>query len=855
MATPGGRGTFAALLQKYRLAAGLSQEELAELADLSRRGISDLERGQRRSPHPSTVRRLADALALTETERAQLLVVGRGHRAPAIDPEWPASGLPAQPCRLIDRDEELRNARAQLLDEYVRLLTLTGTGGAGKTRLAIAVADSLASEFTDGTCFVDLSAIRDPALVMPTVARAFGLTNWGHEPLMPYLQTALRARHILLVLDNFEHVLPAALEVAELVGACPDLKILVTSREPLHLRWEHRQSVPPLATPRRRVLELDVLARIPSVALFVDRARAAQPAFSLDQRNARKVADVCDRLDGLPLAIELAAAHCGGSSLTRLLPRLQQHLDLLSGARDQPTRHRTLRAAIDWSYELLTEPEQAIFRRLSVFTGSCTLDAAQAVCAEATSSPASVALALGSLVDKHLIQLDERLNGDARFWLLATIGEYALERLQQCGEEDNARRSHADFFAALAQQAEPQLRGGKHYTQWLDRLDADRENLRQAVFWCADADEQALGLRLAGSAFRYWYMRGSHEDGQALLRHLQTFLGGERARTRERARGLTAAAVLSGQGGKYVDAVAMQRESLDIWSEVGEQEAIARAHSNLGVMAAIQSDTATAERHLREAARIAGEAASPFEEARALLHLGDVKHERGETREAGLLYEQAAGIFKAVDDQYHTSLALSQAGGAALADGDLERARIFCEEGLRIQRELGDPRGLAESSLDVGWIRYEQHQLIAAQRLFVEVLTRAREFATTYLVPRALEGLAVVAAARGRYSHALRLAGAASAIRSSRNLRYRPHDWSTLEHGLAAAWQAADRAAADTAWALGAAMTHEEAIGFALGGPRHATGRRVSGGSAPQRVEYVGTEEQTGQRVQAGRQM
>ncbi|HEY6407500.1 MAG TPA: adenylate/guanylate cyclase domain-containing protein, partial [Ktedonobacteraceae bacterium] len=431
--------------------------------------------------------------------------------------------LPAQPTPLIGREHEVATNRQLLRREEVRLVTLTGPGGTGKTRLGLQIASELRNVFADGVYFVSLAPISDPMLVMPTIAQALGIRDRVElgQPLSARLAEVLQQKQVLLLLDNFEQVIGAASQVADLLASCPQLKVLVTSREVLHVRAEHEFAVPPLELPDLAHLpEPAALARFPSVALFLQRAQAANPDFQLNATNARIVAAICVRLDGLPLAIELAAARMKLLSPQKLLARLSRRLAILTGgARDLPARQQTLRNTIEWSYHLLTAWEQRLFRRLSVFVGGCTLQAAEAVCTVPDDGAGQVLDGIASLVDKSLLKrLEQTGEGseEPRLLMLETIREYGLEALTTSGEEQAARQAHADYFLLLAEEAEPALKGPL-LVEWLERLEQEHDNLRAALRWAVEGGRADLALRVGVALERFWVVRGHRNEGLAFL--------------------------------------------------------------------------------------------------------------------------------------------------------------------------------------------------------------------------------------------------------------------------------------------------------------------------------------------------
>src|SRR6266571_4116672 len=437
---------------------------------------------------------------------------------------------PVPRSRLIDREQERAQTQALLQREDVGLVTLTGPGGVGKTRVAVQVAADLAPQFADGVAFISLAALTDPTLVVPTVARALGVSQTGDDSLEERLLEYLQPRDVLLVLDNFEQLVAAAPLAAQALELAPQLKLLVTSREPLRVRDEQLVPVPPLALPDPAHLpDLEHLSEIPAVALFVERAREARPAFTLTSENAAPIVEICQRLDGLPLALELAAAVLSLLSPAALLARLERRLPLLTrGARDLPERQQTLRNTLAWSYDLLVEGEQQLFRLLSVFAGGFTLEAAQAVClpdADGTSSPVQadegvVLEQLGQLLDKSLVQTQQGTAGEPRFVMLETIREYATEQLAASGEEATVQEWHAHYFLRLAEEVEP------HWSNpegdiWLEQMEREDANLRAALAWSkANQDGVEIGLRLAGALYFYWFLLGSLREGRTWLEEM-----------------------------------------------------------------------------------------------------------------------------------------------------------------------------------------------------------------------------------------------------------------------------------------------------------------------------------------------
>ena len=517
---------FGARLRRARETAGLTQEELAERAGLTPNAVGALERGEHRHPYPATVRALTAALGLTHDERTALAasVPKRGQAPVPAEPTAFTPNLPALLSPLIGREAEVAAVVALLRRDGVRLVTLTGPGGVGKTSLALRVAAELRGDFADGAAFVPLAAVRDPALVASTVAQVLGLVESGGRSPVDRLGEALRDRDVLVVLDNVEHLLDAAPLITDLLTRCPDLVILATSRTTLRLAGEHDVPVPPLALPDpQRLFDTVYLAEVAAIRLFVERAQAVDPAFALTAENAAAVASVCERLDGLPLAIELAAARSRLFPPAALLHRLARRLPLLTaGRRDGPARHQTMRDAIAWSHDLLAEAEQTLFGRLAVFVGGFSLEAAEAITGDGEDR---VLDGVAALADRHLLGPVGQNDGEPRFAMLETVREYAFERLAASGAADSARFAHAAHFLALVEHAAPHLWSHDQLV-WLTRLETEHDNLRAALAWSRDQPggaEQVARLALPLSWF--WYLHGHVAEGRRWLESLLAAAG------------------------------------------------------------------------------------------------------------------------------------------------------------------------------------------------------------------------------------------------------------------------------------------------------------------------------------------
>ncbi|MDQ4127773.1 MAG: tetratricopeptide repeat protein, partial [Actinomycetota bacterium] len=561
------------------------------------------------------------------------------------------NNLPTQPTPLVGRERELKEASDLLRKQEVSLLTLTGPGGTGKTRLGLQLAAELLDEFEDGAFLVALAPIVDPSFVASAIAEPLGVVESGDRPLEESLKDHLQGRELLLFLDNFEQVVEAAPFVGELLAACPTLKVLTTSRSVLRIYGEREFPVPPLQLPDpKRLPSLERLTEYEAVRLFIERARAAKPDFSVTDENAPAVAEICTRLDGLPLAIELAAARIKLLPAQAMLKRLGSRLKLLSGggARDLPQRQRTLRGAIEWSHALLGEGDRVLFARLAVFAGGHSLEAVQAVCDARDDLPVDVLEGVSSLLDKSLLRQEEGSEGEPRFVMLETIQEYARERLQESGEAEEFKRLHARYFLTVAEEAEPELTGPGQLA-WFERLESEQDNMRAALSWALD-NEPETARRLAKALARFWEMRSYFSEGSRWLEAALRRSG--HANPAARADALTEAGMFAWRQGEYEKAAALHEEALALHRELGDERGIGFALNSLGAQELEKGDYERAEQLFEEALSLSRELGDRRTVGYALRNLGEVARHRGEYGRAALLGMESLSLFREVADEW-----------------------------------------------------------------------------------------------------------------------------------------------------------------------------------------------------------
>jgi predicted ATPase len=725
------------------------------------------------------------------------------------------ANLPAQRTGFVGREREVTLAKELLLRPDVRLVTITGPGGIGKTRLGVQVANALTENFPGNIHFVPLAPLSDPALIPSVMVQAMGIrAAGGQSPLQilnENLQDPQRAP-ILLLLDNFEHVMEAAPMVAALLAMGPNLKILVTSRAALHVYGEHEFPVPPLALPDTRSKpSVQVLSECPAVVLFVQRAIAAKPDFELNGQNALAVAEICARLDGLPLAIELAAARVKVLSPSSMLTRLQSRLQLLTGgSRDLPQRQQTLRAAMDWSYDLLSAAEQKLFERLSVFVGGSNLEGVEAVCDAKADLELDLLDGMASLVDKSLVQQAEQTIGESRFVMLQTIHEYAFEKLEASGEKALTKRAHAAYCLILAEE-EATEQNAAEVANWLEHMTLEHDNFRAALEWLTETGDAAWGLRLGAALFRYWEMREYFVEGRDQLGKVLK-LAGAAAPTKARARALFAAGVLAGEQGDYASADAMVAESLDITRQLGDKQGVAVSLNALAVLGRDRGAVEVARFQFEDALQLWRELGDQKAIARALSNLANVVKLQGDNARALSLYAECLSIFQELGDGTGVAWSINYQGDVARDQGDSAAARILYERALTIFRELDDRWGIAGTLADLGSLAREQQSYSAAHSLYGESLRIFKDLEHKRGIARLLECFACSAAAQSQSERSLRLAGSAAALRQNIGTPLTPAEQVKMEAALDPPRQALSNTAGTTAWLEGWAMPLEKAI-------------------------------------------
>jgi predicted ATPase/class 3 adenylate cyclase len=725
------------------------------------------------------------------------------------------NNLPTQLTSFIGREQEIVEVKGLL--SKTRLLTLTGPGGAGKTRLALQVAAEVLEDFTDGVWLVELAPLSDPDLVAQTVASAINVREQPGRPILTTLSEYLQPKRLLLVLDNCEQVLAACARVSDtLLRASSNMRILTTSREALGIAGETSWRVPSLSLPDPQHLpSLERLSAYEAVRLFIDRAVAVLPTFTVTKENAPWIAQVCHRLDGIPLAVELAAVRVKGLSVEQIATRLDDRFRLLTGgSRTALPHHQTLRAAMDWSYDLLSEPERIALRRLAAFAAGFALDAAEAVCGGDGLDASEVLDLLMHLVDKSLVVAEEQ-GGEARYRLLETVQQYGRERLQASGEAAAVQRRHRDWYLGFAGRAEPKLFGAEQ-AAWLDRLEGEQGNLRAALMWSIESGSTEAALGLVGALWRFWAVRGHFEEGSGWLEAVLGVV--ERSSDTPpafRAKALNAAGYLALSRGDFAMARSLLEESLAIQRQLGDKADIAASLSNLGTAAIHQGDIVVARSLLEEGLAIRRELGDKVDIAGSLNDLGSAAMQQGDYVMARSLLEESLAIRRQLEDKAGIAASLNNVSMVAIQQRDYAAARSFLEESVRLSQDVGD-KWLNAVALDsLGDLTRAQGDYAAARSLYEESLAICRQLEDQGGIASCLEGLAAVASAKGQHEQAAQLFAAAEALREVSGALL-ISERGDHDRDVAAVRTELGNEKFVAAWAEGRAMAPEQAIEYAL---------------------------------------
>jgi predicted ATPase/class 3 adenylate cyclase len=726
------------------------------------------------------------------------------------------NNLPQQATSFIGRDKESEELKRLLA--RTRLLTLTGSGGCGKTRLSLQVAADSLERFPDGAWLVELAPLADPGLVPQTVATVLGLMEEPGKPISQTLTEYLKDKRLLLLLDNCEHLLESCAQLTDtLVRQCPHVRLLASSREALGIGGEQTYRVPSLSLPDPKQAHTPAsVAPFEAAQLFTDRALLVRPDFEVTNQNASMLASICSRLDGIPLAIELAAARVRSLSVEEINRKLDQRFRLLTGgSRTALPRQQTLRSLIDWSYDLLHDPEKLTLQRLSVFAGGWTLEAAEQVCAGEGVEGREALDLLTSLADKSLMVVEQN-DGHCRYRLLETVRQYARDRLLESGGGEAVRDRHRDYFLALAEEAEPYLTGANQQT-WLDRLETEHDNLRAALTWSsATGGDATSGLRLAGALWWFWYARGYFGEGRGWLsRLLAAAPSGQAAAARAKA--LNGAGRLARQQSDYPAAQALLNESLTIQRKLGDWRGIALSLNNLGLMAWDQGDYPSARALYEESLAIRRKLGDRWGIAVSLNNLGGVAFDEGNYVAARALHEESLEIRRDLGDRRGIASSLGNLGNVAYAQGHYPVSWALFEESLSISREVGDRQGIGFSLGSLGNVAAAKGDNASARTFFRQSLAIRRELGDRWGIAEVLEGLSYVAFALAEPGRAARIDGAAERLREEIGSPLPPNERPRYDRHVAATRAVlGDDVAFDRAWQEGRALSLEHTIELAL---------------------------------------
>jgi predicted ATPase/transcriptional regulator with XRE-family HTH domain len=800
--------SLAELLHRFRSAAALSQETLAERAGLSTRTVSDIETGFAKTPRLVTIMLLAEALGLDDGDRVSLQEAARKAPSPAARGAGPPPLPPAQP--LVGRTADAASASEVLNREGARLVTLCGPAGVGKTSLAIRIATECRAAFAGGAVFVELAAVADPASVPAAIARVLNVRESAGSAPAEALATWLRDRAVLLVLDNLEHLTPVAKWLTELLAACPGVKVLATSREALHVTVEQVFAVKPLDSAS-------------AVELFVSRAQAVSPNFVLSPANEPAIASIVQRLDGLPLAIELAAPRLRVLPPKALAARLDRRLPMLDeGSIDLPGRQQTMRTAIAWSYDLLTPDEQSLFRRLGVLSGGGSLAAARATAQEHETDSQAFLLRIAALVEKNLVALEEDAGAEPRLTMLGTLREFAGEQLDDA-ERATVRARHAAFFLDFAESAHAQLVHSEHPVL-LARVEREQLNLDGALAWFAERGEGEPGLRLARALARFWWLRGHHTEGVAWFERFMRPELLEAVTPALRARGLRSLAVLHSALGNFDAALAPCEEAVRLQREIGEDADLCDSLTSLGILMQFRGDLDAATAAHEESLALRRGRDDELGVARSLSNLASVAFSREALDDAAKFGDESMAIYRRLGNISGMSHALAKQGLVATRRENYETAERLFEESLALQRSLGNDGSIFYSLGNLGEIAYRRGDVQLAIRRYREALDLLEAVPNKAAIASVLESLAAALTASNAPRQAARIFGATDALRQTIGSPRFPADRAAYGVAIAATRAALGEALFDTEWQMGTVMslarTLEEARG---GGTRERT--------------------------------
>ncbi|MDQ6694889.1 MAG: tetratricopeptide repeat protein [Chloroflexota bacterium] len=780
------RASFGPWLRQRRKVLRLTQEELAALISCSAAMVRKIEAGERAASQ-QMAELLAEVFGVVQGERPAFVQFGQGQlNTHAMERAlWQTlhtakahlTNLPAPLTALVGRGRVLESLHKLLLLDSERLFTLTGPPGIGKTRLSLEVGAQLLDHFEDGVFFVSLAPIVDPDLVLTAIAHALGIPDKGAESLLATLQRLLSDKQMLLLLDNFEQVLDASPFVLELLGSCLHLKILITSREALHVYGEQQFPVPVLDIVNPENLPpVQVMMSIPSIALFLERARAVKSDFVLTQQNAGAVAAICARLDGLPLAIELAAAHVRLFSPREMQAYIDGRLPLLTGGpANLPARHRTLSAAIDWSYDLLNHGEQILFARLGVFVGGCTLGAAEAVCNARDDLAFNAKDGIESLLDKNLLKREEGVAGESRFTMLETLRDYAMRRLEGREETTVIGRLHTEYYLAFAEAFKLEMRGPNQVT-WFRRVEQEQDNMKVALRWANANSETTLGLRLVLSLWWFWTVRGNVNEGGRWLEGLLTHGGSEPLL---RAEALNAAGQVAWARGDLQLAASYLDESLALYNDLADRRGVGRT----------------------------------------LRIIANLARDRGDYVRSRSYYERSLAILSDVGDTEGMALLLISMGENARYENDYDAAHALYERGMKISHDLGSKQLIAIILSNLGNLEHHEGHNELAEELFSESLQLQRELGERLITAECLAGLSSIARSEMQPNIAVKLLAAADQLLRSAGFQLNDVNRQDNDSELAEARKLVDPLIFDQLWAEGHAMTMQQAIDYALERP------------------------------------